>query len=96
MIGRMGSDRSADDRRELADLDQLLRSLALSPRLPPEQLARLLARHRALLQERHDLEQVLVDMSPAWREMRLALSRLNALLQSRDAPDVDRTEGQAD
>ena len=47
---------SDDERRELADLDQLLRSLAMSPKLPPEQLARLLSRHRRLLQERHDLE----------------------------------------
>jgi hypothetical protein len=86
----VGSAWSDDDRRELADLDQLLRSLALSPKLPPEQLARLLARHRALLRERHDLEQVLVDLAPAWQEARAALNRLHILLQSSSrSPDAD-------
>jgi uncharacterized protein YhaN len=92
-VGREWSD---DDRRELADLDQLLRSLALSPKLPPEQLARLLARHRALLQERHDLEQVLVDLAPAWREARAALNRLHALLQPCAKPLDSDSDSDAD
>jgi hypothetical protein len=91
----MGSDWSADDRRELADLDQLLRSLALSPRLPPEQLARLIERHRALLEERHELEQALVDLGPTWRETKAALNRLNSLMQHRSARDARGEDGEA-
>jgi hypothetical protein len=90
----MGIDWSADDRRELADLDQLLRSLALSPRLPPEQLARLLERHRALLEERHALEQALVDLGPTWRETKAALNRLNSLLRHPPPPE-GKQEGEA-
>jgi hypothetical protein len=91
----VGSDWSADDRRELADLDQLLRSLALSPRLPPEQLARLLERHRALLEERHELEQALVDLGPRWRETKAVLNRLHALLQHPPPPAGDQQDGMA-
>ena len=90
----MGLEWSADDRRELADLDQLLRSLALSPRLPPEQLTRLLERHRALLEQRHELEQALVDLGPTWRETKAVLNRLDSLLQ-RHPPPGDQQDGQA-
>ena len=87
----VGNEWSAEDRRELADLDQLLRSLALSPRLPPEQIARLLERHRALLQERHEIEQALVDLGPTWQETKAALNRLHSLM--RQPPPEDGEAG---
>lgn len=78
---------SASHRFRPEDLDGLRRSLALSPQLPVEQVLELLDDHRLLLLERAELEQQLLRLEPAFKEVRAVLNRLYALLH--DAGTVE-------
>jgi len=74
---------SASRRVTRSEIEIFRRSVGAVGQLPPDQLRRLLDEAALLMEERDQIERVLVDLGPPWIDVRASLNELDSLVRSR-------------
>jgi len=75
---------SASRRVTRAEIEIFRRSVGAVGQLPPDQLRRLLDEAALLMEEREQIERVLVDLGPPWGTLRTSLNELSAVVRLRN------------
>jgi hypothetical protein len=69
------------ERLQAHEVEGLARSMAMAP-LPASSVAKLVQSHQQLSREWEELEGLLVELAPAWAEVRKVLNEINRVLGS--------------